>query len=118
MLNLPGHSRYAFSPIVTRPDYCWPEGKRLAFYIALNIEHFAFGTGLGMDPVHSGLQNARHYAWRDYGSRIGHSDLPITIGITNLYSHRSQTLNYTRTGSWEIGLRLFLADIEALTSPG
>jgi hypothetical protein len=39
---------------------------------ALNIEHFAFGTGLGMDPVHSGLQNARHFAWRDYGSRIGH----------------------------------------------
>lgn len=72
MLTLPNHSRYAYSPIVSRPDFSWPGGKRLAFYIALNIEHFAFGTGLGMDPNHSGQQNARHYAWRDYGSRIGH----------------------------------------------
>ena len=51
MLKLPGHSRYDYSPIVKRPDYTWPGGKRLAFYIALNIEHFAFGAGLGMDPV-------------------------------------------------------------------
>ena len=71
MLKLPGHSRYAYSPVVKRQDYSWPEGKRLAFYIALNIEHFAFGIGRGMDPVHSGVQNARHFAWRDYGSRIG-----------------------------------------------
>jgi hypothetical protein len=50
MLQLPAHQRYAYSPIVKRPDYAWPGGKRLAFYIALNIEHFAFGTGIGMDP--------------------------------------------------------------------
>jgi peptidoglycan/xylan/chitin deacetylase (PgdA/CDA1 family) len=72
MRTLPTHSRYSYSPIVTRPDYSWPGGKRLAFYIALNIEHFAFGTGLGMDPFHNGQQSTRNYAWRDYGSRIGH----------------------------------------------
>ena len=38
MLKLPGHTRYDYSPIVNRPDYSWPHGKRLAFYIALNIE--------------------------------------------------------------------------------
>lgn len=43
---LPHHNRYAFSAINTRPDYSWPEGKRLAVYIGLNIEHFAFGAGL------------------------------------------------------------------------
>ena len=48
MLKLPGHNRYAYSPIVKRPDYSWPGGKRLAFYVALNIEHFAFNTGIGM----------------------------------------------------------------------
>ena len=53
MLQLPAHKRYAYSPIVKRPDYAWPGGKRLAFYIALNIEHFAFGTGIGMDPSQS-----------------------------------------------------------------
>jgi len=71
MLKLPGHSRYAYSPIVERKDYSWPGGKRLAFYVALNIEHFAFGAGLGMDPVRSGQQTTRNFAWRDYGNRIG-----------------------------------------------
>src|SRR5215204_2968560 len=72
MLMLPGHPRYAYSPIVKRPDYSWPGGKRLAFYIALNIEHSAFGTGIGMDPHHrGGPQHTRNFAWRDYGNRIG-----------------------------------------------
>ncbi len=72
MLTLPGHGRYDYSPIVKRKDYSWPDGKRLAFYIALNIEHFAFGTGIGMDPHHrGGAQNTRNFAWRDYGNRIG-----------------------------------------------
>ena len=35
----------------TRPDYDWPEGKRLAFYIGLNVEHFAFMTGRGAASV-------------------------------------------------------------------
>ena len=72
MLKLPGHGRYAYSPIIKRPGYEWPGGKRLAFYVALNIEHFAFGTGLGMDPSNrSGQQTTRNFAWRDYGNRIG-----------------------------------------------
>jgi peptidoglycan/xylan/chitin deacetylase (PgdA/CDA1 family) len=71
MLKLPGHNRYAYSPIVKRPDYSWPGGKRLAFYIALNIEHFAFGAGRGMDPTRSGEQTTRNFAWRDYGNRVG-----------------------------------------------
>src|SRR3954470_16375055 len=72
MLKLPAHSRYAHSNILSRPDYSWPGGKRLAFYIALNIEHFAFGTGIGMDPSNrSGAQTTRNWAWRDYGNRVG-----------------------------------------------
>jgi hypothetical protein len=34
MLKLPGHGRYDHSSIVNRPNYSWPEQKRLAFYIA------------------------------------------------------------------------------------
>jgi allantoinase len=72
MLKLPGHGRYDYSPIVKRADYSWPEGKRLAFYVALNIEHFALNVGIGMDPHHrGGAQNTRNFAWRDYGNRIG-----------------------------------------------
>ncbi len=32
-----------------RPSFEWPGGKRIAFYIALNIEHFPFGEGGGID---------------------------------------------------------------------
>ena len=72
MLKLPGHGRYDYSPIIKRPDYSWPGGKRLAFYIALNIEHFAFGAGLGIDPHNrGGPQSSRNFAWRDYGNRVG-----------------------------------------------
>lgn len=71
-MKLPGHGRYEFSAIEKRKDYSWPGGKRLAFYVAVNIEHFAFNTGIGMDPVHrGGPQHTRNYAWRDYGNRVG-----------------------------------------------
>src|SRR6266487_4594207 len=71
MLTVPGHERYDHINIYSRKDYSWPNGKRLAFYIACNVEHFAFGTGLGPDPAHRPGQNTRNYAWRDYGIRIG-----------------------------------------------
>lgn len=72
MLKLPAHKRYEHSNILSRKDYSWPGGKRLAFYIALNIEHFAFGAGIGMDPSNrSGAQTTRNWAWRDYGNRVG-----------------------------------------------
>lgn len=72
MLTLPEHNRYDYVPIHKRKDYTWPGGKRLAFYIALNIEHFAFLTGRGMDPHdRSGAQSTRNWAWRDYGNRVG-----------------------------------------------
>jgi hypothetical protein len=71
MLRVPGHDRYDHVNINNRKDYSWPDGKRLAMYIACNVEHFAFGTGLGADPAHRPGQNTRNYAWRDYGNRIG-----------------------------------------------
>jgi fructose/tagatose bisphosphate aldolase len=54
----------------------------------------------------------------DYGRKIGQPYLPVTIGITNQYSHRSQSVYYTHTRKWDIGLKLFLADLEVLTGKG
>ena len=72
MLKLPTHNRYDYSVIEKRPDFSWPDGKRLAFYVALNVEHFAFLTGRGADPTQrGGPQTQRNYAWRDYGLRVG-----------------------------------------------
>lgn len=66
------HSRYHYSSIVSRPVYDWPNGTRLAVYVALNIEQFSFGEGKGAaiappDQAHSHSV----YSWRDYGNRVG-----------------------------------------------
>ena len=73
MLRLPSHGRYSFSPIGERPVYDWPGGRRLAFYLGLNIEHFAFMAGIGNDPFTrtAGPQTQRNAAWRAYGLRVG-----------------------------------------------
>jgi allantoinase len=69
---LKGHGRYAYSPITRRPDYAWPEGRRLAVYLGFNVEHFDFGQGLGaaLGPK-SPEPDVLNYSWRDYGNRVG-----------------------------------------------
>jgi allantoinase len=95
MLKLPTHDRYDFSSIEKRPNYSWPGGKQLAFYIALNVEEFAFMTGRGNDPYlrTNSPQTQRNYAWRDYGLRVGiwrifevleELKLPATILLNSL----------------------------------
>jgi len=54
----------------------------------------------------------------DYSRKIGKADMPVTIGITNQYSHRSQSVYYTHTRLWDIGLKLFMADMRVLTDKG
>ena len=64
---------YDYSPIIERPPRIWPGGKRLACYIAINVEHFELGrpstsrtavtASLPVDPL--------NHAWRDYGTRVG-----------------------------------------------
>lgn len=72
MSSPPAHDRYPYSPISTRPVYDWPGGKRLAIYIALNLEWFSFGEGLGAELAPGGPQpDVLNYAWRDYGNRVG-----------------------------------------------
>ena len=71
-MKLPAHSRYDYVPIHKRPQYEWPEGARLAVTFCNNIEYFAFGAGLGVDPSGApAAQSHRNYAWRDYGNRVG-----------------------------------------------
>ncbi len=69
---LPHHGRFDYSAIDDRPDYHWPGGARLAVYVALNHEHFAFGEGLGaaLGPV-SPQPDVLNYSWREYGNRVG-----------------------------------------------
>ena len=66
------HGRYAYSALPDRPVYDWPEGRRLAVYVALNLETFDFGEGLGAELAPGGSQpDVLNHAWRDWGSRVG-----------------------------------------------
>ncbi|WP_313697898.1 polysaccharide deacetylase family protein [Achromobacter sp.] len=69
---LPYHDRYPYSAIPERCNYNWPQGKRLAVYLGLNIEHFAFGAGRGHNlGAELPQPDVRGFAWRDYGNRVG-----------------------------------------------
>jgi peptidoglycan/xylan/chitin deacetylase (PgdA/CDA1 family) len=72
MTSTNGHGRYGYSALPMRPVYDWPEGKRLAVYLGLNLECFAFGEGLGAELAPGGPQpDVLNYAWRDWGNRVG-----------------------------------------------
>ena len=69
---LPTHGRYGYRAIRGRAAYDWPNGTRLAVYLGLNLEHFAFGEGLGAELAPGGPQpDVLNFAWRDYGNRVG-----------------------------------------------
>lgn len=66
------HGRFDYQAIGARPDFSWPGGARLAVYLGFNLEHFAFGEGLGANigPVHP-HPDVLNYSWREYGNRVG-----------------------------------------------
>jgi peptidoglycan/xylan/chitin deacetylase (PgdA/CDA1 family) len=72
---LPTHGRFDYLPITRRQPCRWPGGAGLAVYLGFNIEHFAFGEGLGAgigpaspDPRSPDVLN---HSWREYGNRVG-----------------------------------------------
>ncbi|RZJ21572.1 MAG: polysaccharide deacetylase [Haliea sp.] len=69
---LPHHGRFDYTPITRRPDYAWPGGARLAVYLGFNLEHFAFGDGMGACLAPASPQpDVLNYSWREYGNRVG-----------------------------------------------
>jgi allantoinase len=71
-MTLRQHGRYPYSPIVDRPVWDWPGGRRLAVYIAVNVEVFPFGEGLAPDlNPRQPEPDVVNYGWRDWGNRVG-----------------------------------------------
>ena len=110
---LPTHGRYEYVPIVGRPDYRWPGEKRLAVYVALNLEHFAFGEGLGAELAPGGPQpDVLNHAWRDYGNRVGawrmlalFDDLKLPVSVlvnSEIYGHCPQLMDAFRARGDEV----------------
>jgi allantoinase len=96
--RLSSHGRFDYSGIRGRPPLQWPNGERLAVYIGFNIEHFAFGNGLGANIAPASAQpDVLNHSWREYGNRVGvwrclemFEELALPVGVlvnTALYDH-------------------------------
>lgn len=112
-MRLPHHDRYDYAPIGTRPAFSWPQGQGLAVYLGLNLEHFAFGEGLGAELAPGGPQpDVLNYTWRDYGNRVGAwrvldmldaLDLPTTVLANSaMYAHAPELMAAHRARGDEI----------------
>ena len=107
------HGRYHYQPITQRPDFSWPDGKRLAVFVALNLEQYAFGEGLVEDLVpHMPPPDVLNNSWRDYGNRVGawrlldlfrSLKLPVSVLLNSeLYSGCPQLVDACRAMGAEI----------------
>jgi allantoinase len=110
---LPTHGRYDYSSIKSRKPYRWPNGASLAVYVGLNLEHFAFGEGLGAELAPGGPQpDVLNFAWRDYGNRVGvwrifdlFDDLkwPMSILVnTSIYAYCPEVMAAARARRYDI----------------
>ncbi len=70
---MPAIPPYRYSPIVERPPLVYPGGKRMAFYVGMNVEHFRAGVrSTSRAAVTAGLPvDVLNHGWRDYGTRVG-----------------------------------------------
>ena len=115
MRPLKSHGRYGYSPITRRPDYDWPDGRRLAVYLGFNLEHFEFGAGLGaaLGPK-SPEPDVLNFSWRDYGNRVGvwrcldlFDELKVPVGTlvnTALYDYCPEVIDaFVKRGDELIG---------------
>jgi allantoinase len=105
--------RYEYRPILERADYFWPEHKRLAVYIALNVEMYQFGGGMIEELLPPAPPpDVLNYAWCDYGNRVGvwrilelleELRLPVTLLVnSHLYSTAPQIMSAFRSRGDEI----------------
>lgn len=110
---LRGPGRFAYSGIGERADFSWPGGKRLAFYVALNLEHYAFGEGMTEQLVGGSPEpDVANWSWREYGNRVGawrllelfeELKLPAALLVnTDCYAHCPQLIAAYRQRGMEV----------------
>jgi peptidoglycan/xylan/chitin deacetylase (PgdA/CDA1 family) len=66
------HGRYPHSAIAHRRAWSWPNGARLAVFVAVNLEAFPFAEGLGIPLVNPLPEpDVQNFGMRDWGNRVG-----------------------------------------------
>jgi len=72
-MSLPPH-RVDYLPMADRPNISWPNGARVALWVAPNVEHYEYLPP--RDPRRNPWPRSPHpdvqgYSHRDYGNRVG-----------------------------------------------
>ena len=73
---------YDYSPISTRPALKWPDGKRVALIVTINLEtwdlvkdtdrpYYAGGPPILPDVLPGNTPDFPNFTWREYGQRVG-----------------------------------------------
>ena len=75
---------YDYWPYEKRPKIEWPGGKKLAFWIAPNIEYYEYQPPHNdwRQPWPKGNPDIIGFSQRDYGNRVGH------LRLMELLAHR------------------------------
>ena len=70
----PDPGLYDYWPYRQRPKVVWPDGKRLAFWVAPNIEFYELAppANPSRKPWPKPIPDVLGYSYRDYGNRVGH----------------------------------------------
>ncbi len=82
--------------------------------MALNLEHFTFGNGLGAELCPSHHPDVLNYAWRDYGNRVGvwrlldlfeELALPVSVLVnSSIYAYCPEVMEaFRRRGDEVVG---------------
>jgi len=104
---------YDYWPYERRPKITWPSGKKLAFWIAPNIEYYEFDPP--KNPSRPGWPKPSPdvvgYSQRDWGNRIGHwrlmelmdkFDLRGSISLSiGLIDHHPEIIEACNERRWE-----------------
>jgi len=69
------HDRYAWSMLTQRPPVVWPDGKKLALWVNVSLQHFPMNPAGKPVKLPGSMTmpypDLRHYTLRDYGNRVG-----------------------------------------------
>lgn len=104
---------YDYWPYEGRPKIVWPDGKKLAFWIAPNIEYYEFDPPANPSraPWPRPNPDITGYSQRDWGNRIGHwrlMDLMDKYGMRGsislsigLIDHHPEIIEACAARNWE-----------------
>lgn len=69
------HDRYDWNMLANRKPIQWPEGKKVALWINVSVQHFPLDQSGKPFKVPGGMTmpypDLRHYTLRDFGNRVG-----------------------------------------------